>query len=86
MTIYAAAIPAALEQAGLGGAIDSMPRPGVERPGWFTVSLPAAGDLPAQTVEVRFPPYDKSGHMVAASQPAELAADVEAWLAQSGRR
>jgi hypothetical protein len=80
--IIAAAIPATLAQQSFGGVIDSSPRPGVARPGWFSVDLPAQPDTgaPAQTVEVRFPTYAQSGHPVATSQPADLAADVEAWL------
>jgi hypothetical protein len=78
--IYAPAIPAALKAMGLGGTIDTAPRPGVARPGWFSVNLPASDGAAATTVEVRFPPYVDSGHMVAVSQPADLAADVEAWI------
>ncbi|HEY6460628.1 MAG TPA: hypothetical protein VIY73_10775 [Polyangiaceae bacterium] len=80
LAIYAPSIPAAISAEGFGGTVDDAPRPGVTRPGWFTVNLPAASGLPAQAVEVRFPLYDKSGHAVAASQPAELATDVQAWL------
>jgi hypothetical protein len=80
--ILSLAIPAVFAAANFGGVVDSSPRAGVDRPGWFTVDIPAQADAgtPAQTVEVRFPPYDQSGHSVAVSQPADLAADVQAWL------
>jgi len=81
LAIYAPAIPAILQDMGLGGAIDTSPRPGVARPGWVRVNLPAEdGGGPGTTVEVRFPSYDNSGHEVAVTQPADLAADVEGWL------
>jgi hypothetical protein len=82
MVIYAPAIPAALQEEGFSVQTDSAARPNVDRPGWFTVDLPATTDPdePATKIEVRFPLYETSGHMVAASQPAELAADVEEWL------
>lgn len=75
------AIPAVFAAFKLGGVVDSNPRAGVDRPGWFKVDVPAqSGAGPEQTVEVRFPPYDQSGHAVAMSQAADLAADVGAWL------
>jgi hypothetical protein len=75
LVVYSPAIPSLL-----GATIDSSPQPGVARPGSFRVSLPATdGGEPAQSVTVRFPTYEQSGHMVAASQPADLAADVQAW-------
>jgi hypothetical protein len=81
--LYAPAIPYMLGLRGLGGQIDSSPRTGVQRPGWFTVDLPATTDgasaEPAKIVEVRFPEYTTSGHMVAAMQPADLLSDVDAW-------
>jgi hypothetical protein len=79
-TIYAPAIPGLLAYRGFGGTVDSAPRPGVARPGWFNVDLPASPGQPPLTVEVRFPPYDGSGHEVSASQPDELASDVQAWM------
>ena len=81
--VLTAAIPAALQTEGLTVTLDTSPRPGVARPGWFRVALPALeGDTtaPAKTVEVRFPDYDDSGHPVASGQPADLAADVQAFL------
>jgi hypothetical protein len=56
--------------------VDAAPRAGIARPGWFRVTFPE----PPATIEVRFPTYAKSGHMVAASEPAALAEDVEAFL------
>ena len=80
--VYTPAIPYVLHSKNLGASIDSAPRPGVARPGWFRVDFPAQSDggAVAKAVEVRFPPYDAAGHMVAATQPADLAADVQAWL------
>jgi hypothetical protein len=78
LIIYTPAIPAVFAHGGWGGAIDTSPRDGVARPGCFTVT-PPDGDGP---IEVRFPPYVASGHMVAVTQPADLADDVEAWLAR----
>jgi hypothetical protein len=81
--IYTPAVPYIFQQQGWGGQIDSTPRSNVARPGWFRADMPAVnGDplRPATSVEVRFPPYDSSGHMVGVSQPGELAADVEDWL------
>jgi hypothetical protein len=80
LAIYSPAIPAMLASMGLGGAVDTSPRPGFDRPGWFTVNFAGTTDAGASSLEVRFPPYAQSGHMVTASQPADLAADVEAWL------
>jgi hypothetical protein len=79
-SIYAPAIPAVLSWEGFAVTMDSSPRPGIARPGWFTVSLPADANDPAMTVEVRFPLYDQSGHEVSVTQPADLASDVQAWL------
>jgi hypothetical protein len=82
LNIYSPAIPALLKAMGLGGTLDTSPRPGVARSGWFRVDLPAQGGTRggAQTVEVRFPLYERSGHEVAVTQPADLEADVQAWL------
>jgi len=82
--VYAPAIPYLVKQQGFGGNVDSAARPGVARPGWFTVDLPlrtSANPEPAKTVEVRFPSYTNSGHVVAVQQPGDLASDVEAWWA-----
>ncbi len=82
--IYSPGIPTALAQQGLDIVMDTTPRKGVARPGWFRAGFPSERDAapsnPAQTIEVRFPPYATSGHMVAVTQPAELAADVQSWL------
>jgi hypothetical protein len=78
--ILARAIPAALQDAGFGGVVDEAPRTGVARPGWFSVTglpIPDGG-----AVEVRFPPYVGSGHMVAVMQAQDLHDDVAAWMAE----
>jgi hypothetical protein len=65
---------------------DEAPRPGVERPGWFSVSLPpneARPDEGAEArVEVRFPPYVESGHTVTITQAPAFADDLKAWLSE----
>jgi hypothetical protein len=52
------------------------------RPGWVRLELPAmaASGLSAKTVEVRWPPYAQSGHMVAMTEAEALFADVKAFL------
>jgi hypothetical protein len=79
--ILAAAIPAALQAGGVPTTVDTAPRANVARPGWMEVTFAAQEAGPAQTIEVRFPPYDEAGHSVAMAQPADLAADVQSWLA-----
>ncbi len=59
---------------------------GVHRDGEsFVVEYaPGAFGLPAGTSRaVRFPTYAASGHSVALDEPAKLAADIEAWLAET---
>jgi hypothetical protein len=81
--IYAPAIPATLAQ-WVPVTVDTAPRAGVERPGWFTVSLDGAdGGGGARPVEVRFPSYPGSGHMVNITEPQPLHDDVGAWLRES---
>ena len=82
-SIYSPAIPAALQTALQGLAVvdvDTAPRAGVARPGWFTVQFTADGGA-APSIEVRFPPYDDSGHFVALAQPQALHDDVATWIA-----
>jgi hypothetical protein len=74
--IYSPAIPAALSSVGFTVTLDSAPRSGVARLGWFTLS--SNGGAP---VEVRFPPYTGSGHFIAVAQPQELHDDVAVWIA-----
>jgi hypothetical protein len=81
--VYSPAIPYMLTKYGQTPAtIDTTPQPGVARPGWIHVSLTAAGGTPTD-VTIRFPSYDSSGHQVAVTQGAELADDIEAWLAEA---
>lgn len=64
--------------------LDATPRPGDHgRPGWVRIELPedAAHGLAPKAIEVRWPPYDDSGHMVAMTEAEALFADVEAFLA-----
>jgi hypothetical protein len=74
--VYTPAIPAAFQNAGWKVVIDSAPRAGVVNPGWFTVT-----DTTGHSTELRWPPYDSSGHMVAMTEGAALATDVQGWLA-----
>jgi hypothetical protein len=74
--VYTPAIPGAFKNAGWKVVIDSAPRPGVVNPGWFTVT-----DTTGHSTELRWPPYNSSGHMVAMTQGADLATDVQGWLA-----
>ncbi len=78
---YPLSIPAVLQMKGFGANVDSAPRPGVDRPGWIQVTGPDGGGSPGLDVEIRFPPYDESGHEVAVTQGADLANDVATWLA-----
>ncbi|MBV9946057.1 MAG: hypothetical protein JOZ69_04325, partial [Myxococcales bacterium] len=78
--IYAPAIPVTLAQ-WAQVTLDTAPRPGVDRPGWFTVVLSTPGSEGASRAsEVRFPPYAASGHMVNITEPQPLHDDVAAWL------
>jgi Serine carboxypeptidase len=79
--VYAPAIPAVLQQQGFPVTIDSNPRPGIARPGWFDVTLQPTSNDPVVTIEVRFPLYDQAGHEVTVMQPMDFADDVRAWLA-----
>jgi hypothetical protein len=63
--------------------IDSMPRPGDRgRPGWVRIGLPEdpTRGLAPKTIEVRWPSYVDSGHMVAMTEGEALFADVQAFL------
>jgi len=71
-----------LDEIGLSTEVDREPRPGVDRPGWFRVKLPANANL-EQTVEVRFPTYEDAGHMVTVRQGPDLADDVANWLSEA---
>jgi hypothetical protein len=80
LEIYAPAIPAAMTAMGVSANVVTAARAGVTRAGWIEANLPATGDGAETSVEIRFPSYDQSGHSVATTQGADLAADVEAWL------
>ncbi|GAC1351546.1 MAG: hypothetical protein NVS3B20_04200 [Polyangiales bacterium] len=78
--IYSPAILAALRtKALLEVTVDEGPRPGVARPGWFRVGG-WAPPLSAKTIEVRYPRYEFSGHMISVTEPLELSQDVQGWL------
>ena len=80
--VYAPAIPYLLEHdLGLATSVDTTPEPGVARPGTIHVSIPT--DAGSRDIQIRFPSYDASGHKVAVTQGADLAADVEAWPAST---
>ena len=59
-------------------------RPDVERPGWIEVEFNEQAEIGAAVRTVRWPEYRESGHMVTASQPDELLADVTDFLAATG--
>jgi hypothetical protein len=77
---YMPAIPLVLQEVGIPTTVDTQPRPGYARPGWIDVMLPSRDGQPAQPIEIRYPSYENSGHMVATCQGADLADDVEQWL------
>jgi hypothetical protein len=83
--IYVPAIAYTLQtMAGLPVTVDTTPDDAsATRPGWMRFTLPAGtgAGMPAKAVSIRYPSYDASGHMVAVTQAADLAADVSAWLA-----
>ena len=56
---------------------DEEPRPDVDRAGWVQVDY-AAGEPMSR--EIRFPFYEKSGHMVTLVEPGEIHDDVAVWL------
>lgn len=78
--IYSPAIPEAIKKGGFPTTVDTQPREGYARPGWIEVALPARDGQPAQSIEIRFPNYDESGHMVATNQGPDLAADIVQWM------
>jgi hypothetical protein len=83
--VYAPSIPALLTRLGTPATVDVAARSGVARPGWIRLHVHdggAAGAAPAADVEIRFPSYESSGHMVTLTQAAAFAADLEDWLAQ----
>lgn len=79
--IVSTAIVSALREAQVDATVDTESRPNVARPGWISVPLAKAKDLPARTVTVRFPTYE-AGHMVTTTKGGELADDVRDWLAE----
>jgi hypothetical protein len=78
--IYTPAIPYVIEKAGIPTTVDPQPRAGYARPGWIDVMLPAREGQPAHAIEIRYPTYENSGHMVATCQGADFTDDVEQWL------
>jgi hypothetical protein len=80
IAIYTPAFAAALEAQSdevLEASIDASPDGTSERPGRLRVRFQGGAER-----TVRFPRYDTSGHVVTLDQPVELAADIEAWLAE----
>jgi pimeloyl-ACP methyl ester carboxylesterase len=88
LAVYSPSIPGLFAELPLevdAVAVDQQPRPGVARPGWFTLTYHEGFlGVPADTRRtVRFPIYEHAGHMVSLSQPAELRADVIDFLANN---
>ncbi len=77
--IHTPAIALALRTAGIPAEVEPALPGGVARPGTLAVHVPARAGQPAVEARVRLPSYE-SGHTVASSSSAELAADVAAWL------
>ena len=67
-------IPPALVAFGVPATLDQTPRSGIARPGWIDVTLPGGG-----SATIRLPTYP-AGHMVTATDAAELRTDTAAWL------
>jgi Serine carboxypeptidase len=89
VVVYPPSIPASLAKAFptlvSSVAVDSAPRKGVARPGWFTVHYAASaadGSAPIGPQTVRFPVYATSGHHVSSAQPVALEEDVATWMAE----
>jgi hypothetical protein len=82
MVIHTPSIPVLLDEAGFPAMVDMSPREGEARPGRIRVTLSAMDTEPAKNIEIRFPTYDDSGHMVSVTQGGDLADDVSAWLAE----
>jgi hypothetical protein len=82
--IYGPALVSSIETADgvTNVVVDTAPRAAEARPGWLRFRVPAKFGSPAADVEIRYPPYDSSGHMVTATQAADFAADLTDWLAR----
>jgi hypothetical protein len=68
------AIAPALVAFGVPATLDQAPRSDVERPGWIDVTLPGGG-----SATIRLPAYP-AGHMVTATDAADLRTDTVDWL------
>jgi Serine carboxypeptidase len=89
VVVYPPSIPASLGTAYPSMVasvdVDTAPRAGVPRPGWFTVNYAvdaSDGGTPIAPQTVRFPVYANAGHHVSSAEPVELEEDVAAWLAE----
>ena len=67
-------IAPALVAFGVPATLDLTPRSEVERPGWIDVMLPGGG-----SATIRLPVYP-AGHMVTATDAADLRTDTADWL------
>jgi hypothetical protein len=67
-------IAPALVAFGVPATLDLTPRSEVERPGWIDVTLPGGG-----SATIRLPAYP-AGHMVTATDAADLRTDTADWL------
>lgn len=64
---------------------DEVPRPGVDRTGWFQVEyVPGWAPDGVTMREIRAPRYDEAGHTVTLDEPAFLLEDITAWFSRGG--
>ncbi|APR74682.1 putative exported peptidase [Minicystis rosea] len=76
--VYSPAIPFLLRSGGIQATVDESAPAGAARPGVLELTLSTG-----ERHSIRFPPYE-SGHEVTTSAAAELRADVELWLRETG--
>jgi hypothetical protein len=60
---------------------DTAPQPGVDRPGWIDLTYVPGAVEGVGDVEIRYPRYPTSGHIVTLKEPANLLADLAEWYA-----
>lgn len=61
-------------------SFDHAPRPGIDRPGWVTISLFPSGPQNLPLVKTLRVPQYEAGHTVTLYDPEGFAADLRAWL------
>jgi hypothetical protein len=90
VVVYPPSIPASLASAYPSTVksivVDSAPRDGSARPGWFTVTYAVNGGALIPPQKIRFPIYADAGHHVSSAQPVQLEEDVAAWMQQASQK